>query len=71
MVSEVFLSFLITSIIGLIFGLGKICYKSKCKEVNICGIKILRDTEMEEKENEFMATHTESKETTLEDLGKK
>ena len=32
-------------------------YKSKCKEVSCCCIKIIRDVEIEEKENEFLQTH--------------
>lgn len=32
-------------------------YKSKCKDVEICCIKIVRDTETEEKELEFSRTH--------------
>jgi len=47
--------------IGLILGLTKMAYKSKCKDVEICCIKIVRDTETEEKELEFSRTHpTES-----------
>jgi hypothetical protein len=34
-------------------------YKSKCKEVACCCIKIVRDVEAEEKETEFLATHKE------------
>ena len=47
--SEVFYTFLITSSIGLILAIGKLCYKSKCREVNICCVKIVRDVEGEEK----------------------
>jgi len=64
--SEVFWTFFITSIIGLILKLSSMAYKSKCKEVDICCLKIIRDVETEEKEMEFVATHhipkTESKE---------
>ena len=55
--SEVFWTFFVTSAIGFIIGLFKLCYKSKCKEVDFCCIKITRDTRMEEKETEFLATH--------------
>jgi hypothetical protein len=48
-VTEVFMTFAITSGIGLILAIGKLCYKSKCKEVNVCCIKIVRDVEGEEK----------------------
>jgi hypothetical protein len=64
--NAVFWSFFITSVIGLLFGLAKMAYKSKCKEVQVCCLKIVRDTDTEEKEMEFERTHplphTESKE---------
>lgn len=63
--NAVFWSFFITSTIGLLFGLAKMAYKSKCKEVQICCLKIIRDTQTEEKEMEFDRTHpvrAESKE---------
>ena len=47
--SEIFYTLLITSTIGLILAVAKLCYKSKCKEVNVCCIKIVRDVEGEEK----------------------
>jgi hypothetical protein len=50
--SEVFYSFLISSCIGLLLVLIKTCYKSKCREVNVCCIKIIRDVEGEEKIDE-------------------
>jgi hypothetical protein len=49
MLSEVFYTFLITSTIGLILAIARICYKSKCREVNLCCFKIVRDVEGEEK----------------------
>jgi hypothetical protein len=49
--SEVFYTFLITSIIGCILATGKILYKSKCNEVNFCCIKIKRDVEIELQED--------------------
>jgi hypothetical protein len=61
----VFWSFFIKSVNGLLFGLSKMAYKSKCKEVQFCCLKIVRDTDTEEKEMEFERTHplthTESK----------
>lgn len=47
--SEVFYTFLITSVIGLILAIARICYKSKCKSVDFCCIKIIRDVEGEER----------------------
>lgn len=49
MLSEVFWSFLVTSIIGCIFGIAKMAYKSKCSDVQLCCIKFHRDVEGEEK----------------------
>ncbi len=54
----VFWSFFITSSVGLIIALTKMAYKSKCKEVQCCCIKIVRDIASEEKEFEFSQTHT-------------
>jgi len=53
----VFWSFFITSMIGFILKCASMAYKSKCKEVSFCCIKIIRDVELEEKENEFEITH--------------
>jgi hypothetical protein len=45
--SEVLVTFIISSGIGLILAIAKILYKSKCKEFNICCIKVVRDTTAE------------------------
>ena len=50
---QIFWTFFITSMIGLVMGLSRMAYKSKCKDIEICCIKIVRDTETEEKELEF------------------
>lgn len=55
--SEVFYVGLYTSLMGFLLALGNIFYKSKCKTVSCCCLKIVRDTETEEKEMEFIATH--------------
>jgi len=49
--------FVITSVIGFIIAMTKMCYKSKCKEVDLCCLKIVRDTNLEEKELEFEINH--------------
>jgi len=49
--SEVFWTFFITSIIGLLLALGKLCYKSKCQEINVCCFKVVRNIEAEVKED--------------------
>lgn len=53
MLSEVFWSFFLTSTIGCLLGIMKMLYKSKCKNVECCGMKVERDVEIEEKEDEM------------------
>lgn len=53
MLSEVFWSFFLTSTIGCLLGIMKMLYKSKCKTVDCCGMKVERDVEIEEKEDEL------------------
>ncbi len=53
MFSEIFFTFLVTSCIGLLLTISRFCYKSKCKEVDFCCFKIIRDTELEEKIDEL------------------
>ena len=48
----VFWSFFITSVIGCILKFGSMAYKTKCKEISCCGLKITRDTEAEERIDE-------------------
>lgn len=60
--NAVFWSFFITSVIGCLLKLTSMAYKSKCREVDICCIRILRDVELEEKETEFITTHPPKKE---------
>ena len=48
MFSEVFFTGLYSSAIGCLLAISAQCYKSKCKEVNFCCIKIIRDVEGEE-----------------------
>jgi hypothetical protein len=48
MLTEVFYSFLITSLIGCVLALAKMAYKSKCKRCSICGISVERSVELEE-----------------------
>jgi len=54
--SEVFWSFLITSLVGFIIALLKLCYKSKCKEISCCCLKIVRDIESEVEVDEIELT---------------
>lgn len=55
--TEVFWTFFITSMIGLLIAMGRMLYKSKCKEVSMGCFKVIRDTETEEKEYEFNNNH--------------
>jgi len=57
MLSEVFWVAFTTTISGMIIKLVSMAYKSKCKEVSCCCIKIIRDIEAEEKEEEFRIIH--------------
>lgn len=51
--SEVFWTFFITSTIGFLLAVIKSCYKSKCTEISCGCIKIIRDTNNEEKIDEI------------------
>ena len=51
MVSEVFLSLLLTSTIGRVLAVANLCYRSKCKEVGLCCLTIKRDVQVEEHED--------------------
>jgi len=57
MLSEVFWVAFTTTISGMIIKLVSMAYKSKCKEVACCCMKIIRDIEAEEKEEEFRIIH--------------
>jgi hypothetical protein len=57
MLSEVFWVAFITTISAMIIKLSSMAYKSKCKEVVCCCLKIIRDTSAEEKEEEFRVLH--------------
>jgi hypothetical protein len=52
--SEIFYTLLITTTIGLILSIAKLCYKSKCASIDICCIKVTRnitaETELDERE---------------------
>lgn len=48
-----FWTFFITTMCGFMLALGRQLYKSKCKEIQICCIKVVRDVESEEKYDEL------------------
>lgn len=56
-ITEVFLSFTITSVIGCCLAVAKMCYKSKCDEIQICGIRIHRDVASETRELQMQLEH--------------
>jgi hypothetical protein len=64
--SEVFYTFLITSTIGLLIGIARICYKSKCKTVDMCCLKIVRDVDIEKEEMQMAPNNLESSLSTKE-----
>ena len=53
MFSEIFYSFLITSLIGCSLGIMRMLYKSKCENVMCCGLEIKRNVALEEKADEL------------------
>lgn len=60
--SEIFWMALVTTSAGVVIKLASLCFKSKCKECVMCGgrIRIIRDTEAEQKAAEFELTHPPS-----------
>ena len=48
MMSETFYVGLYSGLMAFVLAIGAQCYKSKCKEVNVCCIKIVRDVKGEE-----------------------
>ena len=54
MLSEVFFSFFITSLVGFLIVIARMLYKSKCTEFSFCGLKILRNVELEAEIDEEM-----------------
>jgi hypothetical protein len=46
--SETFYVGLYSALMGFVLAISAQCYKSKCKEVEFCCIKIVRDTTAEE-----------------------
>jgi hypothetical protein len=47
MLSEVFWSFFLTSVIGCFMGILRMIYKSKCKKCSLCGCILERDVQEE------------------------
>jgi len=49
--SEVFWGMFLTTSIGFILGIARLCYKSKCQSIDLCCIKIVRNVEIEKIED--------------------
>ena len=47
--TEVFYVGLYTSLMGFVLAIVNTLYKSKCKEVSFCCVKVIRDVEIEER----------------------
>jgi hypothetical protein len=65
--TEMFWMFLITSSSAFALAVFKMCYKSKCSDINLCCLKIRRDVVTEEKEMEFVTTHTRPESEKIDD----
>lgn len=49
--SETFWALLLTTVSGFLLVTLKFCYKSKCKTVDMCCLKIVRDVDIEKEED--------------------
>ena len=59
--SEVFYTGLYTALMAFILGMCQYFYKSKCSQIDLCCIKIIRDMNIEEE----IDLHNEGKTSTL------
>lgn len=68
--SEVFWVAFVTTASATLIKLASLCFKSKCKECELCGgrIRIIRDVDAETREREFEITHP-PKSPSQRDLG--
>jgi hypothetical protein len=62
--SEVFWAAFVSAMVGFLLALGKLCYKSKCSQIDICCIKITRNIDAEVKEDIEMGDSTKNNEET-------
>ena len=66
MLSEIFFTFFITSAIACILTLSRQLYKSKCEDIECCGLVIKRNVTVEEKIDEIeIHNRTESKDNNV------
>lgn len=54
MLSEVFWTFVVSSVAGCCLATLRMAYRSKCKRVSFCGLNIERDTEEESHIDQFV-----------------
>lgn len=57
--SEVFWTFLITSVIGLLVAVLRMLYKSKCSHIACCGCEIERNVDIEEPDIQFKKVYND------------
>ena len=60
--SETFWALLLTTLSGFLLVTLKFCYKSKCKTVDMCCLKIVRDVDIEKEEDMTNNLDSSSKE---------
>jgi len=60
--TEIFLTFCVSSFIGCVLGIVTFCYRSKCRECSFCGIKIVRDVEIEFQEDMKVSNEVKTQE---------
>ena len=57
MLTEVFWVSFVSTVTGMIIALARICYKSKCRQVDICCVHVFRDTVLEVQEEANRIDH--------------
>lgn len=57
MLTEVFWVSFVSTVTGMIIALARICYKSKCRQVDICCVHVFRDTVLEVQEEANRIEH--------------
>jgi hypothetical protein len=69
---QIFWTFFITTVCGFLLALGRQMYKSKCKEIECCCLRIVRDVQGEEKYDEMQLQSVGNREdiesTSLENI---
>lgn len=63
MLTEVFWVSFVSTVTGMIIALARICYKSKCRQVDICCVHVFRDTVLEVQEEANRIEHVGTTQT--------